>query len=889
MMPPTTVPAAPSIPWQKWRLANGLQVIFAVDRRLPAVQLNLCYRVGAKDEEPGRTGLAHLAEHVMLGRSHNTWDSYGSMMERAGGITNGATDQDRTTFFETLPTGALEYALWLESDRLATMSGVLTQTLLENQKSVIANELRLARSIPFGIFDEVLLKNLFPPGHPYGHPTGGFLNDLRKFSIDDTKEFLSTYYAPNNLSLAVVGDFDIAAAERWIAQYFASIPPAPPVVRPASWPTRGHKKVIDLDDCVAQERLYLAWIGPAFSSPERTRLDLAALILNRRLNAALVYCAAPPCSQVSVQNSVRADASVFLIAADLHKDESLSTVEQRIEVEIAGLCDAMPNESELQSARSKALYRQLSHFDTLHSIADILNRSNVFTGEPDHHALEWNRTEAASREEIAAAVSGFLDENACLRVRFHPAQTAAEANPKVDRSKPPVIHPDPPLQAPPVLGEKLSNGLDVFVSHRPGCGKVAVHFVTRAGVMFDPLEKSGLARIVATTVLNGTESRSSSMIRDQLELAGATALEPEIGTEAIGIGFDVLASGLSAALEILADSILNPAFRPFHFEGNRRRLQAALDQSVFDIDQTVNAAASSLVFGYDHPYARQSATTTGLSTLRCADLPGFYNTYWTPGRSALVFSGDVSPQIAFSLTRTHFGNWTGTPASAPPTPPPLLTEPSRVYWLDRPNAAQTVILQMLPAVSANSPERFPLQLVNRVWGGMWGSRLSRSLRETLGSTYAFTSNLSFFSHLGVWITGGAVDADKTRQSLLELNRQFDLLRTEPVSDRELRNAKGTEIRCWASAFETSAGIAALIAQSWTWQRATIDLQTEVDRMLEVTLEETRTVASRFASPKNVLFLLLGDRRQVEDSMQALDFGPAILVDALGRPLAKSGP
>lgn len=876
----------PRINYEKYVLQNGLQVILVPDPRIPKVHVNLAYHVGSKNEPPDRSGFAHLFEHMMFEGSKNAKGHYATLIEAAGGVTNAYTTQDLTDFFETVPTGSLEYALWLESDRLATLSEALSQERLDNQKAVVENERReRVENQPYGLSGILLAENLYPAGYPYAHSVLGSHDHVRAATLLEVKEFFSTFYAPNNLSLAIVGDFDVPLTKKWVEKYFGPIPPALAIARPASWvPHLDSEKVIEAQAHVAEERTYLAWITPPYRSSENSRLELAARLLNRRLKAALVYAEKPLCSDTSVDVTAQEDSSVFTVMISARPGASLGEIEQKVDAEIAVLAKDGPGPDELEQTKRRVEFAELSQFDTLQSVAETLNRGNTLAADPAYYAVSWRQKQATTPEEVASSVRQYLDCKQRVVVRIHPDLAQQENASTLDRSVVPQIHEDPPLHAPRVESARLPNGLEVFVVRRGGIPKLSVLLTTRAGTMRDPQDKEGLAMLTVATMVNGTSTRSGTQVRDGMESAGGSTIESSVSREAAGLGFEVLSENVEPAFAVFADVILHPAFKQYSFDTNRGQFQDSLADAKTDASAIAENVAPSLVFGRDHPYGRPVALSTGLQNIQREDLRAFYATYWKPDDSALFFAGNISLERALSLAQDYLGSWSGTAPVLPEIPPPNDAGGGRIYLIDHPNAPQTVLTQILPSVGANSPDRFAISIANNVWGAMWDSRLSGTLREKKGYTYGFHTTMGVLSFYGAWTATGAVETDKTNESVVELVRQLRLLQDQPISELEMRTAKKADLQQSASTLETTGGVVSQMGLLWSWHLPLSALGGESEGVQRTALATVRAAVARYADPNKAALLVVGDRRTIESGLRELHLGPVVVLDLDGKPV-----
>jgi zinc protease len=883
---PSTMPdfGRPHVAYEKYTLPNGLQVILIPGHRVPKVFVDLMVHVGSKNESVGSTGLAHLFEHMMFEGSKNAPGEYMQRIEKLGGSANAGTALDITNYFETMPAGALEYTLWLESDRLANLGDALTQERFDNQKLVVENERReRIEDQPYGMTDTVMRESLYPAGHPYGHSALGVPHELRATTLTDAKDFFSTYYAPNNLSMAIAGDFDSNEAKQWIAKYFGPIRPAQTIVRPVRWtPHLDAQKVVDVRDHVAEERTYFVWPAASWASDDRLNLEAASRILNRRLSADLVYAEKPLCSEESVDLSSLEDSSEFVIMASARSGVPLADVEGKVDADIALLAKDGPTDQELQWVRSKLELGELSQMDTLQSTAEMLNLSNVYTGNPDQYDRRWSHLEPMTPGDLQAAVRHWIATNGRLLIRYHPDASGTQEHAALDRSVAPAVHPNPAFHAPAVESATLSNGLQIFVARRSGAPKVSVLLAARAGDMYDPSGKSGLSVMTVTTMARGTTTRSGTNVRDGMEAAGATTLETSVASELASLNFDVVARNIEPAFAVLADVVTHPDFKKYSFESQKQQWTDMAAQGENDAGAVAQNIAPSLIFGSDHPFARIIATQKGLANIQRDDLRGFYQSWWKPNDSALIFAGDISLDDAVKLATRYLGSWTGEAVRPAPLLPPQDPGAGKVYLIDKPGSPQTLLAQLLPTVGQNDPARFPLTLASFVWN----DRLNASLRETQGSTYGFNSSYGPYIEYGAWAASGFVQTDKTKEALAELRRQTRMIAgDEPISDAELRTAKAAFAQSYASGFETSSDLASMVENLWISNLPQSAMQTDPEEIARTSLADVQAAAARFARLDKASLLLIGDRNRIEEGIRSLNIGPIILLNADGSPVS----
>jgi zinc protease len=720
----------PKVAFEKYTLPNGLQVILHVDRKLPIVHVNQWFHVGSKNEKPGRTGFAHLFEHMMFQGSKNVPGEYFTVAEAAGpnlqeGGVNGTTDTDRTNYFATVPSANLETILWVESDRLATLLDVTDQKKLDNQRDVVKNERRQGlENQPYGRWIDILFDQLFPRGHPYSWPVIGSMEDLSAASLDDVKEFFRRYYSPNNLSLVIAGDFDPAQAKALVEMYFGPIPPGPALDRPARWiPTLTSERVVEVADRVPQERTYMVWAGPEYFAPDDAALNMATRILtdglSSRLNKTLVYDR-QLCTAVNSFTLASEIAGGVVIQVTARPGASLAQIEKIVGDEVALLAKAGPTQAELDRARTKQEFEFISGLERIGGFggkADLLNQYNVYLGDPGKFEEDLGRYRKLSVGDVRGAVDRWLNTRSRLLIRFHPETSGRPPPSTLDRSKQPPFGQDRPFTAPSVQTATLDNGLQLFVVERSDLPKVAFTLATRAGAVADPSGKAGLASLVIRAIDMGTPTRKALDIENALGDLGTT-LAGNAGREYAFVSLEVLERNLSPALGIVSDVVQHATFPDAEVEREKKRQLDALGQQEKNGNAVAGRVRAMLTYGPEHPYGRPAqGLPRTVSAMTRADLVAFHRDRWKPGSSALVFVGDVSLAEATALARQHFGTWTGGAAAAVNVPAPAPAAPGRIYLVDRQDSAQTVVQQFLPAPRRDTADYYPLLLADAVWGG----------------------------------------------------------------------------------------------------------------------------------------------------------------------------
>ena len=893
--------AIPKVEFERYTLPNGLDVILHVDRKLPIVHVNQWYHVGSKNEKTGRTGFAHLFEHEMFQGSKNVPGEYFDAVEKAGanlqeGGVNGTTSNDRTNYFATVPSASLEYLLWVESDRLATLAEAISQEKLDEQRAVVRNERRQGlENTPYGRWFTLVLENLHPAGHPYSWSVIGSHEDLVAATLDDVREFFRRYYTPNNLTLTIAGDFDPAQAKELVAKYFGGIPAGPALDRPDRYmPVLDGEKIVEVMDRVPQERTYFAWPTPAYFDKGDADLDLASLILtdglSSRLNKNLVYDK-QLASNVSSFNNGMEISGFFTVIATARPGASLADIEKAVTEEIARLAKNGPSAEEVERAKTKWEYNFVTGLERIGGFggkADLLGQYNTFLGDPSKFDEDVQRYRSATAASIKDAVSKYLDTRDRLLVRFHPEVSARAAADTLDRSKAPSIAADRRFVTPEVKSATLDNGMTVYVVERTDLPKVAVNFATKAGTITDPSGKDGVAHLAITTIDMGTKTRKALEIEDALGDLG-TELSGFATREYASVNFEVLERNLAPALNIFADVIRNPEFPAAEVDREKKRHLDALAQQNNNPNAIAGRVRAMLAFGADHPYGRSAqGLPSTVQKIERGDLASYHQTYFKPGTSSLTFVGDVTMDEALALAKTAFGSWPAGSAPAVSIPAPRPAQPGRVYLVDRQDAAQTVVSQILPGPKRNVDDYYAFRLVDAVWGGGgFGTRLNLNLRENKGYAYGVFSNMANYTDLGMWWSAGGVQTDKTKESVVEfVNEMNNLAGAKPISQAELTTAQQGRVRGYSQQFESLSRVSGQIATLWAQGLPMSELQREVDVTASATMEQVQAASKKYVTPDKLSLLLVGDLAKIEPGIRSLNLGEVVILDVEGRPVTK---
>jgi zinc protease len=791
----------PRLAFEKFTLPNGLEVIVREDHRLPLVAVNLWYHVGPANEAPGRTGFAHLFEHLMFqGSKHTPPDSHFSMLEAAGASdVNGTTDFDRTNYFETLPSNQLELALWIESDRMGYLLEKLDQAALTNQQDVVRNERRQSyENRPYGLAGEALVQLLYPKGHPYYGDIIGSHEDIQAARLDDVRQFFRRYYSPNNASLSIVGDVDPAQVRALVTRYFGSLARGPEVQPIAVvTPKITAERRQTLTDRVQFPRVYMAWLTPSIFQPGDADADIAATILgggrSSRLYKKLVYERQIAQDVSAFQQSLLL-GSQFGITATARPGHTLEELERAINEELDALKATAPESSELTRARNSIetqLVQALESIGGFGGVADRLNFYNHYLKTPDYLQQDVARYRAVTPASVQAFAREHLVPSGRVVVQVMPGTVAAPAAvpaPVVQapagvtgvesvnadepwRNQVPQPGPSRPLQLPVVESAQLANGLTLILNERRGLPLVSANIVFRSGGEANPPDRPGLASFVAAMLDEGTASRGALEIADEIGQLGAT-LTTTSGMDSSTVTTRALTSNFEAALIVAADVILRPSFPEAEVERQRQARLGQLAQQRDNVNALTNRVVSAVLYGDRHPYGFSDlGTEASLTAIRREEMVAFWRENYVPNNAALVVSGDISMAELRAVAERAFGGWMrGTPAS--PKLTAATTPRSRVVIVNRPGAPQTQLSVVTLGAPRSSPDFRPMQVMNMALGGNFSSRINMNLREANGYAYGAYSQFIFRKQGGWFQAGGAVRTDATGAAAREVLKEI---------------------------------------------------------------------------------------------------------------------
>ena len=902
----------PTIAYETYTLPNGLKVITHEDHRLPLVAVDLWYHVGPLNERAGRTGFAHLFEHMMFEGSEHVGEKAHIKFVQGAGATdvNGTTSFDRTNYFETLPANQLELGLWLESDRMGFLMEGLNRDLLKNQRDVVRNERRQGEGRPYEVASEQLFHLLYPKGHPYYGSVIGSHADIEAARIADIRDFHQQFYTPNNASIAIAGDFDPKQLKELLTKYFGPIPAGPAVeaVNVVTPPITAQKRAT-VTDTVKLGQIQIAWLTPAAFTPgsydisadmfalgesKASRLD-EALVLKTQV-AQSVSCFDDPLKLTGM-------AGCDIIAKPGVKLEDL---EKTFWEELAKLQATGPTEEEVEAAKAGTLTGKITGLQRLGGfggVADTLDSYNQYTGDPGYLPKDVAAEEAITIASAKAAAVKYLTKDSAVVVYCVPGKKVlddvpqspadTDANVKITNPYTPEFEAaqnwrkEVPKAGPPVSVHlpvpqtfTLANGLKVYVVEQRSLPILSASLVTRAGSENNTLAKAGLASLTAQTMGEATATLDHTALAQAQERIG-TSISVGASMDGTTTGMTVLSDNAPKGMHLFADVIEHPAFSPDDLDRLRKQRLISIQQETDNVQAMASRVGPKLVYG-DSPYGiSATGTTESVTGITRDDVTRFYANHYGPADSALVLTGDITVPQAKKIAEEYFGKWTGgdtayrTIASEPTLPP------THVVIVDKPGAPQTALFAYGAGVPASSPDLQALQVMNYTLGSAFASRINMNLREVHGYTYGARSGYNFYRSGGPFYAGGLVRTDVTGPAAKELMGEITRFPSAPSTEAELKEAKDARVQSLPGQFETTDSIAGSMGSIFLYDRPLDYYATLPAKYRAVTADDVARVAKEDLHPGHLIIVAAGDRAKIEQQLKDANLGPVEVRDING--------
>ncbi len=915
--------ASVDIPYQQFTLPNGLRVIVHTDRKAPIVAVNVWYHVGSKDEPKGRTGFAHLFEHLMFQGSENYQGEFFEPFELVGATDqNGTTNKDRTNYFQNVPTTALDMALWMESDRMGHFLGAVDQKTLDEQRGVVQNEKRQGENQPYGQVWTLLGNAMYPKDHPYHHSVIGSMADLNAATLDDVKNWFRTWYGPNNAVLVLAGDIDLATAKEKVTKFFGHIPAGPTMAQPkvAVAPLKADTRSA-ITDKVPQARIYRVWNVPQSGTVDLDRLQILSQILggsrSSRLDQRLLF-KDQSVDNVSASVFSMQLSSGFFINATVKQGVDPAKVEAAIDEELERLLRDGPTQAELDQARTTikaGFIRGIERIGGFGGKADVLAECAVYERNPGCFRNSLKTLDTATVAHIKAAGNAWLGAGKGSHTLVvtpgervplpeDPAVTPTALNlpaadPKfkttpaaVDRSQGvPKTESFPELKFPALQRATLKNGTRVILAERNDIPVVQMNYMFDGGFTVDRGAKLGTSSFAMGMLDEGAGKYDAIAFGNRAEALGAN-IGASAGLDGAGASLSALKQNLDASIGLFADMLRRPRFEQAEIDRVKANWIAGIAQEKARPNSAAMRVLPPLLYGEGHPYAipfSGSGDEPSIKALTRDDLLSYHKAWVRPENATLTVVGNTTLKELLPLLEKHFGDWAGEGAAPTKAAVPQVALPKkpRVYLIDQPGAIQANIYvgQVVPSATDAGAVKF--DIANSVLGGEFSSRLNMNLRENKRWSYGSYSSTNNAIGQRPWIAFAAVQIDKTADSLKEMRREIVEYVTgkAPPKPEEVAKIQATEIRGLPGSFETANAVLGTLTGLVRFNRPDDYVFKRKAEIESLDVAQVKAAAATL-DPDALTWVVVGDLKQIEKPVRSLRLGEVFIIDADGKPVRK---
>ena len=905
-----------TIPFEKYQLENGLSVVLHEDKSDPIVAVAIYYHVGSNREVPGRTGFAHLFEHMMFQQSENVpEDQFFRLIQSAGGTLNGSTNQDRTNYYETVPKNALEMVLWMESDRMGYLANTITKQAFAIQQNVVQNEKRQNYdNRPYGHSSTVMARAMFPEGHPYNWTTIGEIEDLFNATVEDVKEFHGRFYIPNNATLSITGDFDREQVKELVQKYFGEIPKGPDVAKLTPLPvTLTETKKLFHEDNFANTPQYTM----AFPTPERYSKDSYALSALSEILAggkkspmySVLVKEKKLTSNVMARNGAQELAGTFVISVNANPGVSLAEVEDAIFEAFTRFETEGFTEKDLERVKAG---QETSFYNMISSVqgkAFSLAEYDIFAGDPGFYKQDMaNRTAVTvddvkrvyeqyikgknyvatsfvpkGKVDLAAAGSvnaGIVEENILtateVKIEAGDGGEIKKTPASFDRSVQPPLGPDVSVTVPPVWKSSLANGMKLYGIQHTEVPLVQYNIVIEGGHMLDDISAPGVANMLAIMLNEGTKNKTPEELEEEIDLLGAM-IRVSADNEEITVSVNTLARNFEKTLAIVKEMLLEPRWDSLSFELSRTRVLNGLRRSSTDPTYLGSMAISKLTLGTGNILATDvSGTPESVKNMTMDDIKAFYEKNISPSVARFLVVGSIDQARVEKALATLGADWSAKEVQMPEIAFAPAPEKAGVYFVDVPGAKQSNIYIGAPAISRGNPDYYPAFVANFKLGGSFNGYVNLVLREEKGYTYGARTNLNAQKSYGTFVASSAVRSTATLESA-EIFRDLMAKYRAGVSQSDVDFTRDALLKGNALRFETQRALLGMLNTMSAYGLPDDYIAREEDYVRNLTVDEVNAMVQKYIDPMKMYYVVAGDAATQLKELNKLGFGEPVLV------------
>ncbi len=905
-----------SIPVEKYKLANGLTVILNVDKSDPIVAQAVYYHVGSSREVPGKTGFAHLFEHMMFQKSeHVGEDQLFKNIQGAGGTLNGSTSQDVTNYYEVVPKNALEMAILMESDRMGYLTNTVTRSALTNQQNVVQNEKRQSvDNAAYGFNSGIIAKNIYPKGHPYSWTVIGDMQDLTNATVDDVKAFHNKFYTPNNATLTISGDFDKDEVKGWIKKYYGEIPMGQPVEKRTANPSTLSSviKLYHEDNFAKSPQLTMVFPAVEQFSKDAYALDFLGDLLAETKKSPLYVILVKDkklTSRVMARNNSQELAGNFRISVSANPDVNLTEVEKAIFEGFDKFEKDGFTEEDLIRIKAKNETRFYNSLASVQGKAFQLAEYATFTGDPEYYKKDFAACQSVTIDDIKRVYQKYIKGKNFVETSFVPkgkvnlisegsvnagiieedvthaaeVKSAPAVNEpivltptKFDRTVMPKIGPDPAVTIPQVWTSSLENGMKVWGISQHELPLIQYSIAINGGHMAEDISKAGLANLVASLMNEGTINKTPEELEDAIGLLGAS-IRISASNGDISIDVSTLAKNFDKTIALVQEMLLEPRWDMEQFELAKSRIINTLKRNQANPSYLASTTLNKLIFGENNILAIEaSGTEASVTSITIDDLKNFYSNNFSPSNAKLLVAGDVDQAKVKDAFAVLSLKWKSKEVTIPKLKVPAAPEKSAIYFVDVPGAKQSVIAIGTPSLTRTDPDFYPAVVANYKLGGSFNGIFNLILREEKGFTYGARSNFSGSADYGTFTATSMVRTNSTLESVSIFKTEMEKYR-KTIPQEYVDFTKDALIKGNALRFETIGSLLGLLNTIATYGLPADYIRQEESFVKGLTVEKQLKYVNKYIDPSKMYYVVVGDAKTQLDELEKVGLGKPILV------------
>ena len=905
-----------SVPFEKYTLPNGLTVVLHDDKSDPIAAVAVVYHVGSSREVPGKTGFAHLFEHMMFQKSENVGeDQLFKLIQGAGGELNGGTSYDNTVYYEVVPKNALEMALWLESDRMGYLQNTVTKAAFANQQNVVMNEKRQSvDNAPYGHNNALILANAFPQGHPYSWTVIGEMEDLMNATVEDVKAFHRKFYSPNNATLVIAGDISNDEVKAMVEKYFSEIPAGEPIEKRSPIPTSVSStvKLYHEDNFARAPRLTMVFPAVEQFTKDAYALDYLGQLLSGGKKTPMYKILVKDkklTSGVGAYNMALELAGIFQISVTANPGVNLTEVEKAIFESFDLFEKEGFTEEDLEALKARNETGFYNNFSSILSKSFTLGQYQMFKDDPSFYADDFAGQQAVTAEDIKNVFQKYIKGKNFVMTSFVPRGevnlvaegsvdagiveedlataaeiklTAVEEEPvvktptKIDRSVQPPLGPDPEVTLPSVWTGSLNNGMKLYGIRYTELPLVQYSIIMQGGHLLDPVEKAGLASLTASLMNEGTANKTPEELEDAIRLLGAS-ISFSGGSENITVRVSTLARNFEKTLALVEEMLFEPRWDEEQFDLAKSRIINNLKRNKANPSYLASNTLNSLVFGEGNILAVETAgTEESVSSITIDDLKNFYGSNFSPTLASFIVAGDVDQQRVEAALAGLNEKWQPKEVSLPQISIPEAPEKSQIYFVDVPGAKQSVIYIGAPSIARTNPDYYPAYVTNYKLGGSFNGIFNLILREEKGFTYGARSNFSGARNYGTFVASSMVSTNSTLESVSIFKTEMEKYRKE-IPQEYVDFTKSALLKGNARSFETLGGLLNMLNNMASYDLPADYIKREEAFVKELTTDKIIGLANKYIDPARMYYVVAGDAATQLGPLEKAGLGKPVLV------------